>query len=209
MPPPAFATNAEFADRTGLTLDEGEQTRADNLLARVATEIQAVAGQTILQVTDEEITMSGTTDRRILLPQRPVVSVSSVMLDGTELNQGNDYFVDGDELVRRIFTLLSPSVIDAWTFGRGFGFEWQTLEITYTHGYEDDEIPGILKEISCEAVARAFFNPATVARETIGDTTTTFDNARFSPTGLRLTGDEKNDIRRLFGMKGGSIPMKD
>lgn len=205
----AFATHEDFADRTGLTLDSDGQTRADNLLARVANEIRDVAGQQISLVTDETLTRNGTTDRRILLPERPVVSVASVTLDGTELAENSDWFVDGDEIVRKVFTLLSEAALDAWTFGRGFGFEWQTLAITYTHGYADDAIPGILKEISCEAVGRAFFNPATVARETIGDTQTVYDNMRFSPSGLRLTGDEKNDIRRFFGMKGGSVPMKD
>lgn len=205
----AFATHQDFADRTGLTLSSGEQTRADALLARISTEIQAVARQNIFEVDGDVLTMQGTNDRRILLPERPVISVASVTLNGTTLTEGTDWFRDGDEIVRKIFTFLAVDALDAWTFGRGFGYEWQTLEITYSHGYPAGEEPGFLKEIACEALTRAWFNPASVARQTVGDTQTVFDNMRFSPTGLKLNADEKMEIRRFFGNRGGSVAMKD
>jgi hypothetical protein len=204
-----FATSAEFADRTGLALDSNELARADKLLARISTEIQAVARQNIFETADDVLTRQGTVDRRILLPERPVQSVASVAIDGTDLTEGTDWFRDGDEIVRKIFTFLAVDALDAWTFGRGFGYEWQTLTITYTHGYPAGEEPGFLKEICCEAAVRSWFNPASVAREEVGDTRTVFDNMRFSPSGLRLTSDEKAEIRRFFGNRGGSIAMRD
>lgn len=205
----AFATHQDFADRTGLTLSSGEQTRADNLLARISTEIQAVARQNIFEVADDVLVMQGTVDRRILLPERPVISVASVNLAGVDLVDGTDWFRDGDEIVRKIFTFLAVDALDAWTFGRGFGYEWQTLTITYTHGYPAGQEPGFLKEIACEALVRAWYNEASVARKEVGDTRTVFDNMRFSPTGLRLTADERADIRRFFGNRGGSVRMRD
>ena len=209
-PPAQFATADDFADRIGETLSSDERARADALLARVSKEIQDVAGQKIILVTDDVLTRKGTTDRRILLPERPVQSVASVTLNGAELEEGSDWFLDGDEIVRRMLTtFIDAAELDVTTFGRGFGFEWLPLVITYTHGWDAGDIPGFLKEICCEAAGRAFFNPASVARETIGDTATVYDNMRFSPTGIRLTSDERLEIRRFFGSLAGSVPLKD
>lgn len=206
----AFADHTDLASRLGLTLTTDEETRGDALLAIASGIIQETAGQLIGLVTDDEIEIPGTTDERILLPERPVVSVASVFLGAVELGAGTDWFLDGDEIVRipSSLTLGVGGLLDTeFTFplGTGFGWEEQTLTITYTHGYAT--IPSTVKAICLEMVVRVWVNPGSVARETVGDTATVYDNMRFSPSGLLLTDSEQKAIRRLFGRKATSITV--
>jgi len=195
-----FATAAEFAARFGITLTDDEETRADGLLAMASGLIQDEVKQTIALVEDDVLTMPGTSDDRITLPERPVVSIASVELAGTPLVEDSDWYLDHG-------TIIGTIVDDAWPSSGGFGVPTQTLQITYTHGYDDDEIPGIVKGVCLEVVVRVWVNPGAVARETVGDTATVYDNMRFSPSGLLLTNDESRKLRRFFGDRMRSIAM--
>jgi hypothetical protein len=192
-------------------LTSDEQTRADALLTLASAMIQDEVPQQIGLVTDDVLTMPGTIDETINLPERPVVSVSSVTLDGEALIEGTDWYLQDDAIHRLavVFTQgLGLARLDApYLLGSGIGFGWesQTLEITYTHGYET--IPGLVKAITLEAVVRVWVNPGSVARESIGNTSTVYDNMRFSPTGLLLTDDERRRLRRFFGTKARSIQI--
>lgn len=203
----AFATADDLAARLGLSFTGDEADRATNLLARASALIQDEARQHVFLVEDDVYTRRGTTDERIPLPERPVVSVASVTLDGLALGENTDWLLDGNDLVRVPITSLIAAGTAIWdattTFpmGSGFGWERQTLEITYTHGYDDADIPGICREICCEAVLRCIVNPENVARKTIGDVSKVYDNLRFAPTGILLNADEKRALRRFFGRK--------
>ena len=205
-----FATHDDLATRLGLIFSQAEQTRADALLTSASALIQDEAKQVIALVTNDVWETPGTTDEVIRLPERPVVSVASVTLDGQPLVQGTDWYLDGDS-IRRIpvvTTVLTGGLIDeAFTFPLGTGFGWpaQTLAITYTHGYAT--IPGTVKEICLEAVVRVWVNPGSVAREAVGNTLTVYDNNRFSPSGMLLTDDEKKALRRFFGRTAKSIQI--
>jgi hypothetical protein len=204
----AFASPADLEARLGITLTDAETTRATALLAYATSLIQDAAdGQTIFQVT-ETITMPGRTNERILLPQRPVVSVASITLDGNPLVEGTDWYLDDNGVITRLRVPLvyqnAAVLLDA-PYGRlsGFGLPFQTLAITYTHGYAT--IPGLYKAICLEAVVRAWVNPGSVARETEGNTSVVYDNMRFSPTGLLLTTDEERKIRKQVGKRARGI----
>lgn len=206
----AFATNADLAARLGVTFSQAQQTRADALLADASDVIRDEVGQQISEAT-ETITLPGTTDERILLPERPVISVASVELDGTALGEGTDWFLEGNEIVRMpsSLTLGVGGLLDTefvFPLGTGFGWEEQTLTITYTHGHAT--VPGKVKAICLEMVTRVWVNPGSVAREEVGDTRTVYDNMRFSPTGLLPTDDEKKSLARLFGRKVTSITVE-
>jgi hypothetical protein len=208
----AFATADDFEVRIGLTLDDDEKNRVDALLGMAADLIRNAARQEISLVENDVLTMPGTNADRIALPERPVVSVASVTLDDLELTEGSIWWLDGDTIVRLGWPRPGygyPVVVggNVFTFGRGFGWPKQTLAITYTHGYADDDLPGLVKTISLEAVTRVWVNPGAVARETVGDTSTVYDNMRFSPTGLLLTKDEIRSIRRLFGYRAASVSL--
>lgn len=207
-----FATHDDFATRLGITLTPAEQTRADALLVIASGLIQDEAKKVIELVEDDVWTTPGTPDDMIRLPETPVISVSSVELDGQPLIEGSDWYIEGAAICRipAVTTVLTGGLIDeAFTFPLGTGFGWpaQTLTITYSHGYDSSNVPESAKAICMEAVVRAWVNPGSVARETIGNVSTIYDNMRFSPTGLLLTDDEKKIIRRLFGRRARSITM--
>jgi hypothetical protein len=211
----AFATTDDLAARLGITLTADEITRAQVLLDIVTGEIEDEADQQISLVTDDVLELPGTTDDRIELPQRPVVSVASVTVDGQPLVEGTDWYLEGDTIIRIATPLTIITGADAvyyddirqFPFGIGFGWPKQTIAITYTHGYAADSIPQTLKTICLEATVRAWVNPGSVARETIGNEATVYDNMRFSPTGLLLTTVEVRKIRRLFPRKIGSVKL--
>lgn len=200
----AFATHDDLATRLGVTLSTNDQTRADALLADASDIIREEVKRGDLNYEiDETITMRGTSDESIELPSTPVISVSAVTLDGQPLVEGHDWYLDGNMIVRLPVTravILDGIADEMSTFPlgtAGFGWPEQTLEITYTHGYQT--IPGKVKTICLEMVVRIWVNPGSVARATVGDTYTVYDNMRFSPTGMQLTDDERKALKRLFG----------
>lgn len=211
--PPAgtFANSDDLATRLGLALTPEERDRADSLLA-IASDLirdEVKCGQ--LTLLTETIQLRGTSDESIELPSTPVVSVASVTLDGEPLVEGSDWYLDGNMIVRLPVSraVILDGLADAQAaFPLGtasFGWPEQTLEITYTHGYA--EIPGKVRAICMEMVVRAWVNPGSVARETIGDTSTVYDNMRFSPAGLLLTDDEQKSLKRLFGAPAKSVAI--
>lgn len=202
----AFATAADFADLTGLVLTSDEQTRADNLLDRASARIRETVKQNISLVNDDTLIRPGTTDRRILLPERPVVSVASVAIDGQPIS---DWYLVGNELVRRGIAYVDR-ILDEWIYdGRygagGFGWEQQTLTIVYTHGYADDAIPEICRSIALEMVKRVWVNPGGVIQETVADTQVTYAPYAEPPRGLALTNTERGELRRFFGSQAGAV----
>jgi hypothetical protein len=202
-----FASSDDLATRLGVTFTDAEKQRADKLLADASALIQDEAGQKIGLVTNDVFEIPAITDDRITLPERPVVSVSSVTVDGTPLVEGSDWYLEGDTIIRLSSTLTIIDGTDsaAYPYGAGFGLPDQTLTVTYTHGYADGTIPGTVKAICLEAAVRVWVNPGSVARATVGNTTTTYDNNRFSPSGLLLTDREVRKIRRLFPRRIGSV----
>jgi hypothetical protein len=203
-----FATNAEFAARLGLTLTTDEQNRADTLLALASGIIQQEMKQTIEQVVDDTLTMRSVYGERIRLPQRPVTAVSEVTLTpegGTPTTIGADtYYLDCDEIVRASFPVKYQQFFSDWTRG-WLGPLWQ-IAITYTHGYET--IPEVVKAVCMEMVVRVWVNPGSVARETVGNTSTVYDNMRFSPTGLLLTDSERTQLNKALRRTSGTITLR-
>lgn len=202
-----FATSDDFAARLGLTLSDDEAFRVETLLS-LASDLIRDEAQQQLSLAEEIITIPGTTDEMIKLPQRPVVAVSSVTLDGVPLLEGGDWYRDGNTIVRRRTSVsVLAGTLDVLALGHGFGWPAQTLEITYTHGYAD--LPASLKAICLEAAVRVWVNPGSVAQEREGETSTLYHYASSSSdaAGLLLTHAEQQVIRRLVGRPAKSITI--
>jgi hypothetical protein len=72
-------------------------------------------------VSIEETVSTKVVDRTVYIPKsRPIVSVTSVVLDGTTLTDGTDYNVDGN-IIRFEYKLYK---------------DWENLVVTYKAGYE-------------------------------------------------------------------------
>ena len=189
-----FATAAELAARLGVTFAGDEGSRATALLTLASGLIQQEARQTIELVTDDVLTIRGTRERKLLLPERPVVSVSSITLGGSAVSS-DSYYIDGDHLVRGSGgDFLSD-------FSGGYGSAASPLVITYTHGYAT--IPDAIKAICIEAVVRVWVNPGSVAREAYGS-----ESVVYPVQGMALTPDERRSLRRTLGRRSESATVR-
>lgn len=147
----------------------------DAALLRASTRVRSFTGQQV-SAGSSTVTLRGPISR---LPQRPVVDVASVQDE-----DGND--VD--------FTLGAGGIIEAASSSG-------ILEVAYTHGYDDDEIPDEIVEIVCTIAARlGNVDPALaggVQQEQSGSASQTFGMDSFR--GLSsLTSEEKAVLARIF-----------
>jgi hypothetical protein len=187
-----FVTSTELADRLGVEFTAQEDTRADTLLTLASGLVQREARQEIEQTEDDTLTRRGTAEDRIRLPERPVTEVSSVTLAGDTLTVDEDWYLDGDELVR----MPAPS---SATFphvpASGWGLPDEELVIVYTHGYAT--IPDAIKVIVLEAVVRVWVNPGAVMSERYGSEQAVYATQGV-PNGMLLTEAERETVREMF-----------
>lgn len=194
-----FATADELAARLGITLAGGEVTRANTLLTLASGLIQGEARQTIARVTDDVLAIRGLTEGKILLPERPVISVSAVSL-ADDLVNADDYYLDGDELVRG--GIGWSAWLDRYDFGGGrWGSSSSPLVVTYTHGYST--IPDAIKSVCVESTVRAYVNPGSVEQEAYGS-----ERTSYGAVGLTLTDDERRIVRRVCGRRSESLAVR-
>lgn len=180
-----FASADELAARLGIELQGDEESRADALLSLASSLIQDAARQVIELVEDETVILRGSREGKILLPERPVVSISSVLIAG-DSQDPSSYYLDRDHLARAGGGLWDPS---------------EELVVTYTHGFE--ETPGSVKAICLEAVVRAWVNPGAVAQEGYGG-----ERVVYPVQGLLLTSEERRTLRKLTGRRSESSALR-
>lgn len=108
------------------------------LLAEASSLVREVSGQHISLVTDDTVALDGSLSRHLWLPEVPIVSVSSITLDGVPADPST-YRIEHD---RR-------------TLKRALGMTWDcdTVEVTYTHGW--DPVPGWIVGLVCSTVQRS------------------------------------------------------
>lgn len=151
-----FATSADLATYTGD--DNLDSARGTMLLEQATAIIQAHCRQTLEQVTDDTQTLRGHWGQWLLLPERPVQSVTSVKLD--------DETVDDFERVRDRLWRRKGWVGDWLWWQRDWGRAWgegedhSTVEVVYTHGFAADS-PAMetLKAVCLWVAGRMAANP--------------------------------------------------
>lgn len=104
------------------------------------TMIRNLASQRLDLVEDETILTNGEGTDVILLPELPIVSVSSVERDDVEVDS-DDYLVAG-----KSGRLVKKSGV--WRSGKG------NYSVTYTHGFS--EIPSDLRVVTLQLAARIY-----------------------------------------------------
>ncbi|MEU9415160.1 hypothetical protein [Streptomyces sp. NPDC048272] len=141
---PAFATAADLAAATQRT-DLSDESAA-LALASASAVIRRWTRQTITRVADDVVTLRVLHDTELMLPQRPVISVSTVRVNALTLL---DWVLSGDRLLRTGGWRRLPGTTTYPDPG--------LVEVTYTHGY--DEVPDEVRAVCLDLAAMSVTNP--------------------------------------------------
>lgn len=148
-----FISRVDLGDYLGRDLTD--DARALQAIDSACDMIRSATGQRIDRVENETILLDGNGTDTILLPELPVVSVSSVLV----ADQPYTWWV-----------LTSEGVLRTkngrwWLPGRGI------VAVTYTHGY--DEVPADLRMLALTLAAR-IYEQQLVKQESVGGYTATY-----------------------------------
>jgi hypothetical protein len=150
----SLVTQTELETLLGETLDADV---AALLLNTASGVVRGVVGQELSAVTDDVLSIMGTTSVWLLLPQRPVTAVAAVELDGAALTSGTDYKRFGSRLWRAGGWRTCPS-------------EPTAVQVTYSHGYAaGDWRLETARSMVLTLAANKVKNPGAVESEAVDD----------------------------------------
>lgn len=152
---------ATEADLALLIQDTGLDEDLATLLLELATgEVQAVTGQRLVEVEDDEIELFTYAGAWLDLPERPVTDIASLTIDdGDELVAGTDYLRPAKSA-----TLWRDC---GWAECRG---RPSIIAVTYSHGYAvDDQKLQFARAATLGIAKMAAANPSAAAEEAIDD----------------------------------------
>jgi hypothetical protein len=166
------------------------------MLAECATAVvqAACGGQRIVEVT-ETLTIMGTTDSWLQIPQIPVTAVTSVELDGEALAAGTeptDYKVVGSRLWRT----------DGWQTYCDYP---STIDVACTHGHPAGHQRLQLGRSAGLSILKGVYgNPTGATRETIDDYSVAYERlAAELETSEYLT----KALRKQYGRRAGLVRL--
>lgn len=193
----AFATPDDLADYLGRDrfAEPTEYRQAVLLLDLASAEIRAWTRQTIDLVSGDAVMLAGTWRDTLVLPEQPVVSVSSVAVDGTTLG-ATDYTLVAGTLVAGAAT----SFLDIGASPQGgtgvhagnWGGPGARVAVTYTHGFST--VPGSVKAATLAVAARMVSGSVGVRQEAIAGYSVTYANPGATSA---LSDGEKASLRWL------------
>ncbi|PAX92709.1 hypothetical protein CLM85_18570 [Streptomyces albidoflavus] len=163
---PSLVTVAELAALLGRTFTPAQEAQAQALLDQASSVVRAYVRQDLTRATST-LTVSMRRADPVLhrcgglvtLPQRPVVDVASVSVDGVSTQ---DWWQEGQEILLRSGAWSSPPT----------AHRPPQVTVTYTHGF--DPVPGDIKAIVAQAANRVMVNPGAVRSETVGGESVTY-----------------------------------
>lgn len=176
----ALASLATVADLSVRGVDTSDVAAITELLAAASSAVREAAGVAITRATTT-VTLWTTPTRRIDLPGPPVVSVDSVVLDGTTLTVDTDYVLRGHALWRVNCT--------TWQY---IGDPPSELVVTYTHGLA--EVPADIVDLVCSLVAAGVSRAADGYDPHVGETYESIDDSR---TGFAIGADAVASVMEL------------
>lgn len=169
---PSLVTVADLATTLGRTFTAAEELQAQALLDQASSVVRSYLRLDVTRATTTDTFRMGRWDRQfmsspfdcqpggqVILPQRPVVEVTEVKIDGTATS---DWWLDDVTLLLRSAPWALPPV----------GHQAPQVTVTYTHGW--DPVPGDIAAIVMQAANRSLVNPGQVRSETVGGEATTY-----------------------------------
>ena len=135
-----FCTVEDVEQFLQIEVTEAQADSVERAIEEATSAIQNYCRQTIALVEDDEITLDCAGGTKLFLPELPVVEVSEVVEDLTELVQGTDYKLGQFGILHRV--------------GRRWSTGVQNIEVIYSHGYET--LPDDVIGVATRAAARAY-----------------------------------------------------
>lgn len=188
MPIPAGAAGSPFALPAELATWLGDPdldaTAATMFLAAATATVVSETGQDFHYVAGDVVTLIGDDDRWLLLPQRPVVAVSAVSVDGTAQTAAS-WTLAGSRLWRHCGWGSAYGGLSVANGTWSGGCAPTAVTVTYDHGYVT--IPADVKAATLAVAADMASNPAGLLSESIDDYTwRRSDTAAGAAAGLLL-----------------------
>lgn len=146
-----LADPAELAAKLGRPANDPKLLTA---LRQAARRFRGQVGHRVTYVPDDVVTLDGNGRESILLPVWPTTAVTRVVLEGVDLVEGTDYSWSDAGILRRLGGLWWPDRL-------------RCLQVTYSHGFPDDDIPGDIQEVVLER-AEAGMLPVGVQSKAVG-----------------------------------------
>lgn len=164
-----FFKPSDLGARIQVSLEDDDPTGL--LLAQLASDlVREDLRLTVDHIDNDEITLFGDNGEIMLLPQRPVTAVTSVVLDNialvpvvqdaTSTLLMYDWRPDG-RLYRIVYggSFYAGELMFKWPAG-------VPVNITYSHGYQ--VVPSAFKSVALELAAAAYVNPEMHDQERVG-----------------------------------------
>jgi hypothetical protein len=191
--PDRLATVADLAAILQISEADLDTVSAGVLLEGATAAVQAAAGQRILEVADDEVTLYGSTWSQLDLPERPVTAVTSVTYGATLLSQGT---ASGTWRV-------IPNGVWRDTGWTDTCYEPSPVTVVYTHGYPEGSQQLQLARSATLSLARGLYaNPGGATREQIDDYAVAYDKAA---SALEATPSLRAALRRQYGRRSGVV----
>lgn len=166
-----------------LTLEEGSF--IDTLLDRASRTVRVYTGQYIEEVVDDEVTITADLYGNLRLPQIPVTAVSSVVIDGDELDPSTYEWDVHGHITAPLGDPFELNIVAGWS---------APVTVIYTHGYQFGEVPAPddIRQIVADMIAARLQAPSggTVKSAAVDDVRVDYDTSvtTFSAT---LTEDQR------------------
>lgn len=186
-----LATPADLAS----ALQRDVDTASATLALEVSTAIvQAAAGQRIVRVVNDSVTVWGGADRVLRLPERPVISVASVTYNSVLLTQGT---------ASGTWRLVADGLWRECGWAEYFCEGPVPTTVVYTHGYAPDHQLLQLPRGVALSIARGMFtNPDGTVREQIDDYAVAYAEAEAA---MDAQPSLAARLRKQFGTKAGMV----
>lgn len=179
-----FISVSDLGDYLGrdLSADDAAQIAVEGACDIVRT----ITGQLFdLEATDT-INLDGTGTDTLILPARPVNSVTSVTENDQALVADDDYKLDSNGALYRMPTVDDCNVVwRTWRCGR------QNIQVVYSHGYLPQDLPHDIRQVALNIASRLLGQRSGVSFESLGEY-----SVRYEGSSADLSSTEKIILRK-------------
>ena len=218
---PDLATLADVSAILQRDLTSQEQTYASRLITQASALVRSWTRQTITQVVDDVVTLPGNWSNQLALPQRPVTSVSSVVINGasspyTQCTLIENSLMLGTGAFQPDYGSMYWGGPNLWgpagsnNGPQATGASWQgpqsSITVTYTHGFA--EVPADITNVVAGMVALAVASPVGVNQEKIGGYQVSYTRSEGGSMSIQPSDEKILKKYRIYAMSADVAPRR-